>query len=72
MKQAGEQRLLREKMRVQSIADKVEILSPQNTLRRGYTLTMKNGKAVTKAEDLKAGECVITIFADGEVKSIVE
>ena len=72
MKQAGEQRLLREKMRVQSIADKVEILSPQNTLRRGYTLTMKNGKVVTKAEDLKAGECVITIFADGEVKSIVE
>ena len=72
IKQAGEQQMLREKMRLQSLEDKVQILSPQNTLRRGYSLTLKNGKAVTNSADLQKGEQITTIFADGEVKSIVE
>ena len=72
IKQAGEQQMLREKMRLQSLEDKVQILSPQNTLRRGYSLTLKNGKAVTNTDDLKHGDMITTMFADGEVKSIVE
>ena len=72
IKQAGEQQMLREKMRLQSLEDKVQILSPQNTLRRGYSLTLKNGKAVTNSADLQQGEQITTLFANGEVKSIVE
>ena len=72
IKQAGEQQMLREKMRLQSLEDKVQILSPQNTLRRGYSLTLKNGKAVTNTDDLKHGDMITTMFANGEVKSIVE
>lgn len=72
MRQAGEQRMLREKMRLQALEDKVHILSPQNTLRRGYSLTLKDGKAVTNASDLQKGAQITTLFADGEVKSIVE
>ena len=72
IKQAGEQQMLREKMRLQSLEDKVQILSPQNTLRRGYSLTLKNGKAVTNSTDLLKGDQITTLFANGEVKSIVE
>ena len=72
MKQAVGQQMLREKMRVRSIEDKVHILSPQNTLRRGYSLTLKGGNAVTKVDDLKKGDYITTVFADGEVTSIVE
>ena len=59
-------------MRLQALEDKVHILSPQNTLRRGYSLTLKDGKAVTNASDLQKGAQITTLFADGEVKSIVE
>ncbi len=72
MKQAGEQRLLRENMHLQALEDKVQILSPQNTLRRGYALTLRDGKVVTRVGDLKTGDSITTMLADGEVKSIVE
>lgn len=72
MKQSGEQRLLRERMLLEAMEEKVSILSPQNTLKRGYSLTLKDGKAVTKVQDLSQGDVITTLLADGTVKSIVE
>lgn len=72
MKQAGEQRIMREKMLLTSIEEKVNLLSPQNTLKRGYTLTLKEGKSVVGTGDLKKGDVLTTMFADGAVTSIVE
>lgn len=72
MKQAGEQRLLRENMLLDSLKEKITILSPQNTLKRGYSLTLKDGKAVITGTELKAGDKIVTMLADGEIKSIVE
>ncbi|WP_170254689.1 exodeoxyribonuclease VII large subunit [Phaeodactylibacter luteus] len=49
-----------------------ELLSPEATLRRGYTLTLRNGAPVRKASQLKSGDSITTRFIDGEQKSTVE
>ena len=45
-------------------------LSPEATLRRGYTITRINGQAVTSAKAIKEGTEMTTVFADGSVVSI--
>ncbi len=52
--------------------DRVEDLNPKNILKRGYSITLKDGKAVTKSSDLKIGDSVDTIFLKGKVKSEIK
>lgn len=47
-----------------------ELVSPQNILKKGYTLTMADGKLVKSATQIKPGSELTTQFADGEIKSI--
>ena len=42
---------------------------PQVILKRGYSLTRLNGRAVRCASDLKKGDRLNTVFADGSVES---
>jgi len=42
---------------------------PSIILKRGYSLTRHNGRAVKSASDLKKGDCITTVFADGSVES---
>ena len=65
------QQLSREKMRLDNLQDKVAILSPRNTLNRGYSLTMHNGHVVTDASQLQPGDVVTTHFKAGSVKSTI-
>lgn len=65
------QLMLKEQMRVKSLGEKVSILSPRNTLKRGYSLTMCNGHVVTDATQLKPGDTITSHFKTGHVKSIV-
>ncbi|MBQ5508474.1 MAG: exodeoxyribonuclease VII large subunit, partial [Muribaculaceae bacterium] len=61
----------RERMRLEALTDKVQLLSPQNTLNRGYSLTTLNGHVVTSAQRLKPGDALVTRLKDGSVKSVV-
>ncbi len=54
-----------------SAAALVEALSPEATLRRGYSITRIGGRAVTSVEQLKKGDTVTTVFADGMAVSHV-
>ena len=45
-------------------------LSPQATLKRGYSITLVDGVAVKSASDVKPGTCIVTCLKDGEIKSI--
>lgn len=47
----------------------VQMMSPQHVLRRGYTLTMKNGKIITSLQDLEVGDAIETRFKDGVTQS---
>ncbi|MPN16805.1 Exodeoxyribonuclease 7 large subunit [bioreactor metagenome] len=49
----------------------VEMVSPENVLRRGYTLTLKNGKIVTSLHDLSVDDTIETRFRDGLTTSVV-
>jgi exodeoxyribonuclease VII large subunit len=43
----------------------MELVSPHNVLRRGYTLTLKEGKIITSLKDVKEGDTIETYFKDG-------
>ena len=49
----------------------VEILDPVNVLKRGYSITTINGKAVTSIDQVATGDRIITRLADGEIVSDV-
>ena len=63
--------LLREKQRLQSLDEKATLLSPVNTLRRGYSLVMKDGKCITAAAQLAPGDPVIVQFATGKADATI-
>lgn len=60
------------RQRVTGLEKQVELLSPDRVLRRGYSLTLRDGHVVTYASSLRAGDSLVTRFADGERTSVVE
>lgn len=64
-------RIEREQLKINALTDKVKLLSPQNTLERGYSLTMHNGHVVTTVETLQPGDVLETMLKDGKVTSTV-
>lgn len=57
---------------VQILSEKVKLLDPANTLKRGYSLTLSGGKIVRNADDLQPGDQLETIFAKGRAESTVK
>ena len=64
--------LEREQHRLQLWEQRVDSLSPDKLLARGYSITLKEGHAVTDAATLSSGDRLVTRMAKGEVRSIVE
>jgi exodeoxyribonuclease VII large subunit len=48
------------------------LLDPVNVMKRGYSITLLNGKTVTKASQIKQGDTLTTRLFKGEIKSKVE
>ena len=64
---------LAEKQRFLQLQEQfVRMASPDYILRRGYSLTLREGKIIKRAEELHVGEELTTRFMDGEVKSIIK
>lgn len=49
----------------------VKMASPDYILKRGYTLTLKDGKILKSASAFVQGETITTRFADGEIEGVV-
>jgi exodeoxyribonuclease VII large subunit len=49
----------------------VELLNPKNTLKRGFSMTTKNGKIITSKTLLKENDIIETHFADGKIQAKV-
>jgi len=47
-------------------------LDPVNILKRGFTITQANGKAIRKADTLKQGDVIKTTFYEGTIESEVK
>ncbi len=54
---------------LQNLAQLVNILNPQNILKRGFSITMINGKSVKSINNIKKGETITTQLADGTIES---
>lgn len=61
-----------EKKNLSSIQEKLRLVDPQNILKRGYSLTMLNGKIVKSVGQLQKGDMLETRLSDGTVESTVE
>lgn len=61
--------LAAEKGRIHLNENTLRLTDPENVLKRGYTLTLKEGVIVKSAKQLDVNEQIETRFADGKVKS---
>ena len=66
-----DRRLMTEKHRLQLIEEKAKSLDPVLLLKRGYSITLKNGKALRDAAALRPGDEIETRLANGTVRSTV-
>lgn len=64
--------LERERHRLAMLEQRVEGVNPVNILRRGYSVTMFEGKAVTDSALLSAGDEVTILLASGKVGAVVK
>jgi exodeoxyribonuclease VII large subunit len=67
-----ERRLERARAQCEQLAGKLESLSPLGVLRRGYSLTLAEGRIVKDAELLSPGQMLETRLAQGKVFSRLE
>ena len=63
--------LAKMKMRTDGFATALSILDPENVLKRGYTITSKNGRLIKSAGEIMAEDIIDVKFSDGSVKSKV-
>lgn len=63
--------LLKAKGRLALLQHRTNSLSPDLLLKRGYSITLKEGKVVTDASQVIVGDKLVTRFAQGEVESQV-
>lgn len=70
---SGVQRTITDnKYHINLIEQKLKSLDPEILLKRGYSMTLSNGKVITNANQLKDGDVLTTKLSEGEVKSIVK
>lgn len=65
----SKERLYKEQKRIHFSENAMRLLTPENVLKRGYTITMKKGKIVKSKDQLGLRDEIETLFADGKVKS---
>ncbi len=60
-------------LKLAQLAEKTRLLDPARLLARGYSLTVdSDGKTITDAARLSPGDSILTQFAAGQVRSIVQ
>lgn len=64
--------LKQESTRLANVARTVGNMDPANVLKRGYTITRINGKAITSINQARVSDTILTIAADGMLESEVK
>jgi exodeoxyribonuclease VII large subunit len=57
---------------LENVKKNIHNMSPENVLKRGYSITLLNGKSVKNAEDAKTGDILHTTLFQGTIKSVVD
>ena len=61
-----------EKKNLSLIQEKLRLVDPQNILKRGYSLTMMNGKILKSVQLVKEGDLLEIRLSDGTVESQIK
>lgn len=72
LKKNVQQHYKEESVRLDMYEKQLAFSSPENILKKGYTLTMKDGKVIKEHSLLESGDKITTYFADGNIESIVQ
>ncbi len=67
----AERRITAERHRLTMLDQRVQALDPALLLRRGYSITLHNGRAVRDASQLAPGDKIVTKVERGEIRSEV-
>ncbi len=68
----GKKDAQRESSSAASFQQRIQAQDPELLLKRGYSITLKDGKSIRSASQLKSGDIIETRFAEGSVKAKVE
>ncbi len=63
--------MTRQRDRLTALGELLDTLSPEATLRRGFSITRVNGCAITSPSQAVAGDVLVTTLADGSIISTV-
>lgn len=72
IKTSAEKKMDNENHSLKQAEDFIKWNNPENIINKGFSLTLKNGKIVKSATQLKKGDLLTTLLNDGECKSIVK
>ncbi|MDE7381139.1 MAG: exodeoxyribonuclease VII large subunit [Muribaculaceae bacterium] len=61
----------KERDRLENLEKLTNVLSPANTLKRGFSITRLNGHAITDISGLKEGDKIETTLLNGTVQSVI-
>ena len=65
LRQAVTRSMERQQQRRALLIRSVELSSPERILKRGFSLTLKEGKAVRSADELRSGDRITTFYGEG-------
>ena len=71
LQMASRQFLSVKKHRLELLQQRLNDALPEKQLARGYSITLKDGKAVKDASLLKEGDTLVTVLHQGKVESVV-
>ena len=59
-------------LHLDNLEKQLALISPENLLKKGYTITTLNGKMIKDSSQLKKGDKLITQFYDGVIESTID
>ena len=72
LQMATRQFLSMKKHRLELLLQRLNDALPEKQLARGYSITLKNGKAVKDTSALKEGDTLVTLLYKGKVESVIK
>jgi exodeoxyribonuclease VII large subunit len=61
-----------EKKSLNAMEQKLRLVDPMNVLKRGYSMTLLNGKIIKSVRQIKVGDLIETKLGDGTIESAIE
>ena len=68
----AEQSVQKANSRLRLLESKINLMMPENVLKKGYSISTVDGKVLKSAAEAKQGKKMVTRLYDGEIESIIE